>query len=178
MDYKNVFDRIFYVSPTVMLDKSTEWIREDDDIVKIADNLDELDNIISSIMEIQKEKPEDEREEILVILDDMLGFFRSRGGAFNYLLTRYRHYRMSFILTSQKYREVPSLVRSVADYWVLFANYNRKELDAMKEEFSTSIPKFVELYKDATNKRYSFMYINKDDMRVYKRFDELMWEKS
>ena len=45
------------------------------------------------------------------------------------------------------------------------------------EEEMNMIPNFMALYESATSEKYSFLYVDLRNMRVYKRFEELMWEK-
>lgn len=40
---RGVFDEIYYISPTVMNDETTWAIRKDDDVIKIAEHLEEID---------------------------------------------------------------------------------------------------------------------------------------
>lgn len=71
-----------------------------DDIIKIDEDLDELNSILDEIKEQQNQIPEDLRENILIVIDDCLGFLKK---GFANLCSRYRHYKISMIVTSQAF---------------------------------------------------------------------------
>eukprot|EP00729_Bicosta_minor_P029603 gene29603-31150_t len=58
---RGVFTDILYISPTITNDDTGWAVRKDDGIIKLTENLNEIDLILESIVEIQKSKPDDER---------------------------------------------------------------------------------------------------------------------
>ena len=46
----------------------------------------------------------------------------------------------------------------------------------MQEEFEGNYP-FHELYERATKERYSFLYLNMEDVSAYRNFEEKIFEK-
>lgn len=173
--YKPVFDEIIFISPTVKNDKTCKMLYNDDDIIKIDENLEEdLDMILSEIVNQQNETSEDERKHILIILDDCLGFLKK--GLAN-LCSRYRHYKISLIITSQSFRSIPVITRCNSSHYILFRTNNKKELDKLEEEFSGNFLNFIDLYKEATNEKYSFLYLDMENIKAYQCFTRLLFKK-
>jgi hypothetical protein len=55
--------------------------------------------------------------------------------------------------------------------------HNKKQFIAMEEELSGNFPSFEELYKEATRERYSFLYLDMENIKAYKRFEQLLWSR-
>ena len=72
--YDDVFKEIYYISPTVGIDETLRSINEDDDIIKIneEEDLKFLDDILNDIVKTQKAKSKEDREPVLICLDDCL----------------------------------------------------------------------------------------------------------
>ena len=60
--YRDMFEKIVFISPTSINDKTLHHLAEDEDILKITDDLEDLDTILKTIVE---QKLED--EEIYVL---------------------------------------------------------------------------------------------------------------
>jgi len=174
---RGIYDDILYISPTIESDQTGWAIRKDDDVIKITENLHEIDLILESIVEIQKTKPEDEREHQLIVLDDMLGVLKPTGQSyFATLCSKYRHWKITLWVTTQNFRAVPITCRYNASNYLIFKTNNRKEMDKMEEEFSGNFP-FMDIYADATEQRYNFLHLDMNNVRAYHNFNELIYEK-
>lgn len=169
---------IFYISPTVQLDDTLKAVMNDDDIVKIDDfeSLDNLDTILSEIIKEQKETPEDERENLLIILDDCIDHLKKSKVLAN-LTTKNRHYRISLIITTQSFRSVAPLIRKNVTCHLFYKMYNTKEIEAINEEILSGFEDGLKYYKIATEKPYSFLYANCRQMELYERFENKLWSK-
>jgi len=169
--YHNVFETIYYISPTVMLDDTLKAIAKDDEIVKIhePEELEMVDMILSDIVKEQKKKDQDERKNILVILDDMISYF-SNHSVLNDLPSMSRHYKISFIVLTQVYTALPSRFRKNTTHLIIFKLYNKKDLKAIDEEIGSNYEDFMEQYKKATNEKYNFLYLNNTNKDVYHNF--------
>jgi hypothetical protein len=169
--YKNIFDNIVYISPTVNLDNTLQHL--DEDIVKV-DNPELMDETLMKIVENQEDN---KKEHTLIIIDDCLGFIK-RGSYLTYLATRYRHFRISLLITSQDYKSIPNIVRANASGYIIFKTSNKKEYKKLEDEFGSLFENFKELYEMCTNKLYSFMFINLRNLNVYSDFEKLVYDKS
>jgi hypothetical protein len=174
---RGVFDEIYYISPTVMNDDTTWAIRKDNDVIKIAEHLEEIDLILQSLVEIQKSKSDEERDHTLIVLDDMLGLIKTAGQSyFSTLCSKYRHWKISMWVCVQNFRSLPPTCRFNASHYIIFKTNNRKELGKMEEEFEGNFP-FLELYEYATDERFQFLYLDLQEVNAYKNFDELIYQK-
>lgn len=174
LGYRDYFDNIIYISPTLPSDKTGKILYKDDDITKITDNLEHLNDILRVIVEDQKESSE---ESLLVVIDDCLGMLGSNGSYFSTLCSKYRHYNMSIIVTTQNFRSVPLICRSNASAYVLFKSHNKKEIEKLDDELGGMFPSFLDLYKKATDKKYSFLYLDTEKVSAWRNYDELLFEK-
>ena len=164
------------------LNPSGRFFKKDPDVHKITDNLHDIDGIIEAIVDLQKEKDFDDPElekgwHTLLILDDCLGVINKHKGYLNTLASKYRHYRLSIIITTQRFRELSPIIRSNAGYYIIYKTHNRKELQALDDELSSNIPNFMQLYSDATHKKYNFLYINLEKDVAYQNFSSVVWQK-
>ena len=145
-------------------------LRGDAEVIKINDNLEDLDGILKVIIE-EKEKKEDEIKKFyLIILDDCLGFIKPKSYV-SYLCSRYRHYKISLIFTSQNFRSINNIIRTNATFYLLFKTTNRKEYDKYEEEFGGLFPHFEEMYEDATKEPYNFLYLDLRHAKAYHNFE-------
>lgn len=174
--YKKIFSNIYFLSPTVFNDDSGRFIKEDDEIVKISDHLENLDGILQSIVELQDAEG-DEKENILIILDDCLGFLKKQNGFFNNFMSRYRHYKISLIITTQHFKALSVINRINTGYYIFFHSFNKKEQLNIEEEMSGSIQDFKKWYDIATHDKYNFLYCNLEKMECYHNFETLLWKK-
>jgi hypothetical protein len=171
-NYKKLYDKIIFISPTLLNDKTLKYVVEDDDIIKIHeyDDISNIDGIIKGIIDDQKEN----KQHTLIILDDMVGQLGNNNKELNTLATRYRHFNISMIITSQNYKSFGVLLRNCASHWIFFKTNMLKEQGKIFEDMN-SYPNFKELYNKATNERYSFIYIDQNNLKVYKKFNELLY---
>lgn len=177
--YHNVFDQIIFISPTIHQDMTLDKLREDDEIIKL-DNPEDLDDILKKIeesqLDVNDQKPENEREHLLIIIDDCLGYI-NKGSYLNNLCTRYRHYRLSLIITSQDFRSIPNKIRQNASGYIIWKTNNKKEHDKILEEFGGLFEDFEKHYLTATNKPYNFLFMNLRNLSLHHNFDKQLFIK-
>ena len=173
------FHDIYYLSPTSEFDKTTMTaLKTLDNCVQISD-LDQLlhmDVILKSLMMEQRAVPKEERKKILIVLDDCVGYMK-RNSEIAMLATKYRHYDLSIIVVAQSYRAIPPLIRNCATGLITFALANAKETEKIHEEIGCGFPDFETMFNYATEKRYQFLYTNIEGQKIYKNFDELLYDK-
>ena len=169
INYKKRFDNVIFISPTILGDKTLKTVKNDDDIIKIHEDLKHLDDILATILKEQL----DHGEDTLIILDDCISNLRGDVGFFS---AKYRHYNCSLIIVSQQYKSISPISRNSSSHFAMFSTYNKKELEKMGEELS-SFPDFLEHFKYATKERYNFLYIDTENQRIMKNFNEILWER-
>lgn len=184
------WDFVYYISPTQNFDKTTmHYLPKLENVIQIDDHdtLLHLDKLLKEIMDGQMKRLEEkdpktgkplEMERILIVLDDMLGYLNSNDALPN-ICTRYRHYNMSFIITAQSFRKIPLVVRNCANQIVFFKLNNEKELEKIDEEYGSSYhSNFINIAKAITSTKYNFVYLNHDELKLYKNFTDLVLDAS
>ena len=100
---------------------------------------------------------------VLFIFDDILGrdkFLRSK--TFTKLVTTNRHMNITYIIMSQYFRKLPSVVRTNASMLMVFPS-SMIELEKLAEEQTPpnmSKKSFIKVAQHATSSKYSFLSIN------------------
>jgi hypothetical protein len=184
LGYKDVFDQIYYISPTVMFDDTlNKAVADDDEIIKIheEEDLENIDFILDDIVKEQKEaiiKDKEKAPHILVVLDDMLSYFKNNS-RLDKLPALSRHYQISFIVTTQVFSGgLPTKLRKNASAYMVFQIYNNKDLKVFEEEIGSNFGSdFMENYHKATKDKYNFLYVNNREMELYHNFKDLLWKK-
>jgi hypothetical protein len=176
--YDDVFKEIYYISPTVGIDETLRSINEDDDIIKIDDeeDLKYLDDILNDIVKSQKSKPKEEREPILIVLDDCLDYLK-KSKRLDSLPSYSRHYNISIIITSQVYNALPTKLRKNASAYLIARIYNNKDLQNIEEEIGANFHEFRKNYDIATKDKYNFLFVDNREIELWHNFETLLWAK-
>jgi hypothetical protein len=176
--YDDVFDEIYYISPTVGIDETLRSINEDDDIIKIdeEDDLKYLDDILNDIVKNQKSKAKEEREPVLIVLDDCLDYLK-KSKRLDSLPSYSRHYNISIIITSQVFNALPIKLRKNASCYLIARIYNNKDLQNIEEEIGANFSDFKTNYDKATKEKYNFLFVDNRNIELWRNFDELLWQK-
>ena len=173
----NVFSEVYYISPTIAFDKTLKSIFDDEEIIKITDEDDliHLDSILGELIKSQKEKDEEERENILIILDDCLDYLK-KSKKLDSLPSYSRHFKISIIITTQIYNALPVKLRKNVSGVIVGRIYNKKDLENI-EEIGCNFHDFKANYEKATEEPYSFLFIDNREMKLYKNFETCLWAK-
>lgn len=173
---QDFFDEVMCVSPTIYNDKTSRFLK------KAFDCYDEYDDsIIDALIEKQEgyEDPQ-ERPDIALILDDIIGLIR-REAKVNHLASRFRHYNIKLLLmSSQNYRKVSPVIRSNATNMIIGSPFpNMKELGKIAEEIGDQFggaDNFLKIYYQATPNKYDFLYLDlqSNPPLAYHNFDEII----
>jgi hypothetical protein len=177
LDY---WDEIIYFSPTADVDKTTNsFLKKMDNVTQISDHesLKNINYLIREIINEQMESGLDNRERKLLVFDDCVGYF-DKSDALGDLSTRYRHYSISVLICSQQYRKIPLILRNCATSLIFFNLNNDKEFAKIFDEFGHSFGMdFLSVVLPHLKEPFSFIYLNKEDQKVYSKFDKLLIDK-
>ncbi len=173
---KDNIDYLFYISPTIMSDRTMACIREDYG-GSIYDKYD--DNIVRDIIKFQESYPVKERKRTLICLDDLLGF---KTPFADHLTSRHRHYNTNMVFMTQSLKQIAKAARNQATNVILFRTKSGKELTDLYEIYGAMYcnkKNFVRMMKYATRERYSFLYLRLDvsPPRAYRCFLEDITDK-
>ena len=116
----------------------------------------------------------------LMIFDDIVESLpkNKKNSAMNKLAFNMRHYFVSFICITQYYKALDIKLRTnFTGYW-LFESSSIKEKKKLVEELGGKIGEenFNDFFDYATLDKYNFLNFNKDSRKLYKNFDELLYE--
>lgn len=158
---QDYFDEVMCISPTIYNDKTSRFLKKAFDCYDGYD-----DKIIIDLIKKQEGFADnmDERPEIAVILDDILGTIRREANV-NHLASRFRHYGIKLLLMScQNYRSVSPVIRSNATNMIIGSPFpNTKELGKIAEEIGDQFggyDNFLKIYYTATPEKYDFLYLD------------------
>ena len=190
--YKDMFDRIWIVSPSIKLDPQYKVLR--DRLDKFCDQkkeplyMEDWDHAaIGKILDTQREIVESCRKRkvaaphVLLILDDMGDYtdlMQARKGAkiggswMTTLATKGRHFQVSWLVTCQKFNQIGRIIRSNARNLLVWRQRNAKEVESLCEELSGWYNKdtVLEMYEYATKEPYSWLTIRLDAKRAEDAF--------
>ena len=160
---QDYFDEVMCISPTIYNDKTSRFLK------KAFDCYDGYnDQIITELIAKQEAYADndnlEERPEVAVILDDILGTIRREANV-NHLASRFRHYGIRLLLmSSQNYRSVSPVIRSNATNMIIGSPFpNTKELGKIAEEIGDQFggaDNFLKIYYMATPEKYDFLYLD------------------
>jgi len=140
--------------------------------------------LISELQKLDEDSDFQTQPFSLLLLDDCCD---PRGAGNNnskisQLSTRYRHLNLNIILSAQSINQgFSSLIRANARSVILKKLRNKKEYQKVIEQFGDLFggdSNFNKMYKyvfDGKDDKYNFLYLNLDDMKVYKCFQELLY---
>jgi hypothetical protein len=133
---------------------------------------DDVKSLFKEIEEDNIKKEKEEKENTLMIFDDQIcnGVSnRSKLNAVSEIFTRGRHAFVSAIISTQKYKSLSNVERSlnVSHLWV-FEGTNATDLNAIAEEHSGTRTKeeMLEILKDNLKQKYDFVIINNRDHNI------------
>ena len=164
---KHFGKNIFIISKTLLLDETYS----DLDLPKSHLYNSWQPDIIQEIMDYSKKQ----KNGVLMLIDDMISdadcFNKKQDNLLTTLFYMGRHYRVSLIITSQKYHSIPNGMLSNASQLILFRLKTQREIDSFYDSI-TQYYNMAERYKYATDEKYSFLYCNLATSKCYKRFVE------
>ena len=171
---KKRFEKIYMVSPTSEIDpKFSKLIKE----LKTNNRyFNEANN--KNLIEIFEDiKSDDDSVNKLLIMDDCACDLpkSTQNSVLNKMVILSRHYKLSIIITSQKYNKINPLIRSNADVISFFRTDNKKEFKTLIDDVNTDEDKFKLMYDFATDKN-NFIHINMstNPITFYKNFDKIL----
>ncbi len=178
--YWKYFDNIFVFSPTVHLDVKWKLLIDKLQIPpqNIFTKYDEknLTMLMNKIKMANKGKKNKEKLRTLIIFDDIIEQLPKgkKVSSLNKLAMNHRHYNISHIIISQSFKKIDPVVRMNTTGMILFNCDNSKERFKIIEELAGNYSKkeFERLYIEAVSEKYSFMFLNYDNRKIFKKFDK------
>lgn len=167
--YKNEFQQIYVVNPSIDIDSKWSAIVEGRQIPEcnIYRKYDEEElNLLYDKLERQFHEAIEEGKtppHVLLILDDCAfsGALKDKmAGILAKIACNGRHILLSLIVTAQKYSQIHTVIRENCTGAIFFEGTN-KQTDLIYEDFGImSRGEFDKMYREATKERHSFMVVN------------------
>jgi len=176
--YRGCFERIYVFSPSINVDQTWAEGKTYQKQEMLADetkeqlyfdhyNSDDLQNIIDTqhkeILKM-KERKQTKLVSILVVVDDFADdpTFTRHSKLLHSLFTRGRHNQISTLVSTQKFAAIAPIIRVNSTFMIVYRLRNNRDLESFLEEVSglTGKKELLEIYQLATEKPYSFLYVN------------------
>ena len=108
----------------------------------------------------KKRKPKYVSPDHILIFDDLSTELKNK--FLTALYKQNRHYKSKIITSSQSLFDIPPSSRKQQDYHILMKGLNIEKLEIAYKDADVGIPfkQFLQVYKEATQKPYSFLYID------------------
>lgn len=174
--YFRKFNKVFIASSNIengeIIDPAYDKIEFDDENMYDDFNTSIFEDIRDKI-----KKDEDFKDnQYLLVIDDLALTLKDKG--VQKQLARHRHLHLSIIITCQRLKMVPPLVRNIITHVAIFKTLNKQELEYLNEVVNIDKDAFQELIEYATRDKFNFLFIDVERLKFYKNFnEELILEK-
>ena len=171
--YEGIFDKIYIVSPTVKIDKSSQlYFREEvEDLYEVREDVENVNEIIQGIIDHQEKFDVNDKDNlpprICLVLDDISGALK-RDSLVTHIFSRYRHYNLTIILSNQTIKTLPTVCRSMATAVYLSSCFSTIEREKILDEWGEYYggkERMVQLWDDAVKHRFNYLYLKLDDVQ-------------
>ena len=155
---------MYFISPTAHNDLTAKTMVDNFDLVSSEYSEELVKGIHDMIMEV----PKDERENSVLVLDDVLGLLRINTFVNNWA-SRVRHLRNLLVLSTQACKSIPPTCRSNISATCIFYQPSSKQLADLTEMHSMmgGEENFMKAYEEATSKKYGFLWCDFRAMKMY-----------
>lgn len=170
--YNKYFKTIYIICPTLEFDENYKMLQNMKHKKKNADIIfiSEIDDINEIILEILLECKQD-KENKLIILDDVLHLINNNQRSLQELYSSGRHYNITIWASIQSYKKIPRTCRLNTVNFIIF-KVNADEINKIRVEIGDEI--FDSAYKQIT-KKYEFIQVKtreNDDKRYTLNFQK------
>jgi len=190
--YRNYFRKIYFCSSNIQINEDS-GVKEIKDLAykdkfnfsqeRLFNDFNDsiMQSILDDIKKCKKEQDYDEElDHFLIVVDDLSQAFLNLKSLITKTILHTRHKKISWIITTQRYRNINSAIRGQISYFVCYLTQNKKELEAMSETVDMNEDEFKTILDFATNEPYSFLFIDSshNPPKFYKTFSQEIIVKS
>ena len=183
LNKNNVYNEVYHD-----INNNLERIIKD---IEISENNEELKQKEKELKKIEKSKPKiiafnENEEEITIrirkpkklapenffIFDDISSELKSP--IISKLVKQNRHYKSKCIISSQYPLDLQPQSREQIEYWLLYKGIDDEKLEKIYKSIGLNISfeNFLNIYKDATYEKFHFLYVDKNNQKLRKDFDQ------
>jgi hypothetical protein len=163
-------ENIYIISPSASTDNKLKKIIEVKGIPPHNIMLEYDEDVLEEWYKIQQEyydeaiENKENPEHKLIIMDDLSyngSLKENNHGVISKMACNGRHYLINFIITAQKYTQIPTTLRENCNSAIFF-NCSNKQLALIEEDFNYLNNKkdFIDMFKKATEDKNSFLVVN------------------
>ena len=182
--YRNYFRKIYFCSSNIQVNDDGGQ-KEIKDLAykdrfhfsqeRLFDSFNDsvMQSIIDDVKKTKKEQDYDEDlDHFLIVVDDLSQSFLNIKSLITKTILHTRHKKISWIITTQRYRNINSAIRGQISYFVCYQTQNTKEIEAMAETVDLNPDDFRSILDFATNEPYSFLFIDSshNPPKFYRKF--------
>jgi adenylate kinase family enzyme len=167
-----VYDKIYLFQPeqsrASMKDKLFDQLPEDQKFDEL--NIENLEYIKDNL---------DEDENIAIIFDDMGAYLKNnetKKMLKEFIMNR-RHYHMSIYFLCQTYYSIEKDIRKLFSNLFIFKCSRHEMLNITSEMIEQHNDKISDIVKIVYDKPHNFLFINVDSQRMFKNWDELIFNE-
>ena len=171
--YYKVFDHVVVCMSIHSINSMKENIFDDLPPEQVYNELN--DQTLESIID-QISGWSDENENTVIVIDDFATSLKNKAVTrlINQICANRRHYKTSIILSVQWLNSISLNMRKQINYIIAFKFKNNKELRCVADEFTKyDYNEFQEIAEYVFDKPYEFMVIDRDNNRIFKKFNEI-----
>ena len=174
--FRKVFDHILLVMPESSRKSLKKNIFEKHDEEKMFEEL--TSNSINTIYEMLLQSSK-ENEKTLLILDDV-GASLKRSDIQTMLkriIFNRRHLKCHIVLMLQSFTTAPLVIRKLYTNVIMFKPAKKEFETLFLELFETKKDNAIDIMNFVYDKPHQYLFLNVDSQRMYKGFDELIFNK-
>jgi len=192
--YPQYFKRVYFCSSNILVNEDTNLkeirdlayrnqFRLNQERMYTTFNDTIMEEILNDMKEYKKKAKEEDKDEydedehhFLIVADDLSQAFLPIKSLIVKTILRTRHLKLSWIITTQRYRNISTPIRGQITRFSCYKTDNRHEIEAIAESCDKDFDQFKKLFEYATNEPHSFLYIDsaKNPPVFYKNFNEMI----
>ena len=161
--YKKLFKKnIFLFSPSIKYDDALDKLGVKEENTRSHYDEDFINEIVEDQKTTINKHTKEKAPHILMLFDDIVFELpKTKSSELKKLFFYGRKFKISLIITTQKYRQLEPAYRLNASQYVYFLNINTREYDAIADDQPVSKPIFKSIWRNAVEHgEYSFIYVN------------------
>jgi KaiC/GvpD/RAD55 family RecA-like ATPase len=171
--FRKVFDNVIVVMPSTSRASMKKNVFKNHSPEKLFDELD-----YSTVSSIEKmlSNSSDEKETTLLILDDVGASLKNNEiqKQLRKIIYNRRHMKVHIVMLLQSYVSIPREIRKLANSCIMFKPSKVEFITLFEELFESKKDEAMEVMKVAFTKPHDYLFLNVDNQRMFKDYDELI----
>ena len=172
--FKRKFNHVLIVMPSTSRNsiKKNPFKNHDEDKMYEELDLSTIDTIYNKLVSASEEK-----ENTLLILDDVGASLKSNSIQllFKKIIYNRRHLKCQIIVLLQSFLSIPKEIRKLFNNVIMMGKPSKVEFENLFDElFETNKDLSLDIIKMAFQNPHDYLFLNIDNQKMYKNFDEII----